>query len=210
MKSQRKNKTLNKRIFVLILLLFMVIGLGGYGVYSYYWTQGSFDGSASVDIASFDPEVTIDSQDFLGKGGEVVLSCPNTSTGSGSVTCTGTIDVENNGSTDITVEVLDPSSSINRDPRMDDSYISLNDGLSLSISSTNVTFDSNDSSSITIEPHSTETLNMNVNVNIDSVFANDELTEKAEVPIEEYSSLTYGTYHQVLVSFKLKATQDHD
>ena len=91
-----KNKKSNKRVFLIILLLFIMLGFAGYGVYSYFWTEGNYNGADTIRITPFNPETIIDSNsNFLGDGGDVILSCPNV-TGNETITCTGEITVKNN------------------------------------------------------------------------------------------------------------------
>lgn len=116
METKKKDK---KKLLVLLLLLVAVVGITGYGVYSYYWTQGNFsqnDASNSDDYnvikidGSYDPRTgdsSSSANEFLGNGGTVVLTCPEKSNGKETITCTGTIWVANYGSTEIDVEVLD-------------------------------------------------------------------------------------------------------
>ena len=107
MSKKESKKQDKKKLLILVLFLFAVVGLAGYGAYSYFWTQGSFSGkSDDVQVASFDPQVEYNG-DFLGDGGTVTLQCPESTTGSGTVTCTGTLSVYNNGGTDITIAVND-------------------------------------------------------------------------------------------------------
>ena len=78
MSSKKQGK---KKLLILALLLFAVVGIAGYGVYSYYWTQGNFKAaSQDIEVLSFDPETTIDeTTKFLGEGGAVTLTCPSSS-----------------------------------------------------------------------------------------------------------------------------------
>ena len=71
-----------------MIILFVVIGLTGYGAYSYFYTSGSYSGHDEIDIASFNPEVD---GDFLGDGGTLTLTCPESETGNETIYCTGTL-----------------------------------------------------------------------------------------------------------------------
>ena len=100
------SKNNKKKILILALLLFIIVGFAGYGVYSYLYAQKDFSGSDTVSVVAFDPEVEISSsENFLGSGGTVELSCPTSSSGNGTVTCTQELEVKNNGGTNITVTV---------------------------------------------------------------------------------------------------------
>jgi len=108
-KKMKKNK---KKILIIALLLFTIIGLTGYGVYSYYWTQGDFtssDGQIRTNKV-FDPEGLHEynedsdsyNMSFLGDGGEVKLVCADDDY-DGYLTCTGYSPVGNDGNVSINV-----------------------------------------------------------------------------------------------------------
>lgn len=105
MKNKESNKYGKKKLFILVLLLFMIIGIAGYGVYSYFYTSGSYTARTNdISIASFNPNID---GDFLGDGGTLTLTCPESETGSGTVECTGTLQISNGGNTDIDLSISD-------------------------------------------------------------------------------------------------------
>ncbi len=108
MKNNKK-----KKILVIALLLFAIIGVAGYGVYSYYWTQGSFGTSSSGSNAvylngSFNPHTSDNGSYILGYGGSIELTCSEPDSNK-EVTCTGSTTIVNDGSTAVDVEVLNPT-----------------------------------------------------------------------------------------------------
>lgn len=190
--SKEGNKKDKKKLAILILLLFAVVGIAGYGVYSYYWTEGDFIGKGStIDIAAFDPQTTInDNTDFLGSGGTLKITCPDSTTGNDNLTCTGTVLVSNNGDTDITVEVLDAESG-----KYDNSaaYFDINVS-NPSFSWTTKTISAGDSS----------TLSIDVPVSVTSDYGSSNPVNAGS------SSIETSGYWGVDVKFKLKATQVHN
>jgi hypothetical protein len=103
-----KNKD-NKKMLVLVLLLVAVIGVVGYGTYSYYFTQGEFSHYTAyydnyIQITdSFFPRIGSGStgtgyNEFLGNGGTMELECPEYSSGHERIQCTGSLIIENSGS----------------------------------------------------------------------------------------------------------------
>ena len=201
MTTKNEKKKDKKKMLVLALFIFAVVGLAGYGVYSYYWTQGSFDSNSNtIKVTSFNPETYIDGNfDFLGNGGTVTLSCGNTSSyyysnGHETVTCTGGVSVTNNGGTDITLEVEDTNASLNGGSEI------------ASISSTSLKWDSSDSSvSNLISSSNSDYLNITVEVEVDNGAGVGESDDAVEV-----TSPVIGGEFYVDVSFRLKATQDHE
>ncbi|MBR2712918.1 MAG: hypothetical protein IKE73_04345 [Bacilli bacterium] len=180
-----KNKTNNsdkKKLFILILLLFVVIGVTGYGAYSYFYTSGSYSGNEEIDIASFNPEID---GDFLGDGGSLTLTCPESATGNEVVNCTGTLDVVNNGNTPITLSTSNASVSLNN--------LSHDD---VSSSAGTPTFSWSDA---TVSEGNTSTLTVTVPVTLSSHFGSSD----------GYSRDTAyaGEAIEVRVSFKITATQ---
>ena len=144
-----KEKRNNMKIIALVLLLFVAIGVTGYGTYSYFYTNGSFSGNSEVSIASFDPQFS-EGGDFLGHGGSITLSCPNSEYGDETITCTGTLDIYNNGNTAITVATSNEEVNINT--------LSTD---AVSVSTGDPTFTWTDT---TIDPSTTETLTVTVPV----------------------------------------------
>lgn len=188
--TKKEDKKDKKKLLVLALFLFAVVGLAGYGVYSYYWTQGSYDAdSNTIEVASFDPETTIsDSDRFLGEGGSVTLSCPSSSNGKETITCTGSLNVKNKGGTAITVDVLEASAT---------EYSKQGD-FTTSVGDPRFNW-----TSTTISAGESETLTIEVSASVDNGTQNG--LESSE---EEYVSQPVpGGSFEVQVDFKLKATQ---
>ena len=186
MKNKESNKSDKKKLFILILLLFVVIGVSGYGAYSYFYTSGSFSGSDTVDIASFDPQVDY-SGDFLGHGGTMQLTCPDSELGNETVNCTGTLSVYNNGGTDITVSTSNESADV--DPLTSDVVTATAGTPSFSWSNT------------TITSGSSETLTVTVPVSLSGCFGSSSSCERTE-PYD-------GEAISVSVSFIIRAEQVH-
>ncbi len=192
MTNKNSNKKDKKKLIVIALFLFAVISLGGYGVYSYFFTEGEFDGTSNqVSIASFDPRTSINSDSFLGDGGSVDISCPSYYTGTTNYECTGSISISNNGGTDIEVEVLDAGS-----------------GYTTHRVNENIAFDATASSpefgwtTKRISAGSSEQLYITIPVTISSDFDSDSA-------VETNSPYNGGDWVSVTTSFKLKATQVH-
>ena len=108
---KKNNKSNKKKLIAIFLFLFALSGVIGYGAYSYYWTQGSYETEEeTINIIAFDPEVyNHGSQFFLGNGGTIPLSCDDQSNGHDTITCTGDATIINAGGTDITLEVENAS-----------------------------------------------------------------------------------------------------
>jgi len=190
-KEKKKDK---KKIVILLLVIFAVVGIAGYGVYSYYWTQGDFDGVGStIEIAAFDPQTTVDSDsDFLGNGGEVHISCPDSTEGNEHMSCEGSVLVSNNGDTDITVEVLNAESGA-YDVDVSDSSFDIDTGTpSFSWSST------------TIAAGESTTLNISVPFTVTSDYGSD-------LPVYAGTGAAHdGNAIGISLRFELKATQVHN
>ena len=186
MKNKESNKQNKKKSLILVLLLFVLVGIAGYGVYSYFYTSGSYSASDDVSIAAFDPEIN---GDFLGNGGTLTLTCPSDEDGSGTVECTGSLTVSNNGDTAITVATSNASVHLDE------------------LSHDNVTATAGtpvfawEGNSTTIEAGNTKTLDVTVPVSLSSNFASGEGYSRDS----EYTGEAIG----VTVSFQITATQVH-
>ena len=190
---EKKDKKDKKKLFVLILFLFAIIALAGYGVYSYFWTEGNFSGTSdTVQISSFDPQTSVNG--FVGSGGSVTLTCPSTANSGDTVNCTGEVSVYNNGDTGITVSTSDESAEVN-----ESSYKDYEAGdSSENVTTGTPTFQW---SNTTIAANSSENLTITVPVTISSAFTSDTAVEK--------SNAYKGGSYEVEVYFNLKATQVH-
>lgn len=199
---ERKNN--KKRLAILILLLVALVGVTGYGVYSYYYTQGSFNTQEASDESSenviritgeFNPIVdgTGDSgsgNEFLGRGGSVDLECPDSSGGHERIKCTANISVRNEGTTPITVEVEDGSATATSDS-----------GIHVYANSPIFDWEYNTK---TIAAGQTEELNVEVYVNVGS-----ESTIEGDQAVLVTGPVNEGTL-KASVSFRLKATQNNN
>ena len=194
MTKKESNKKDKKKLLILILLLFAVIGVTGYGAYSYFWTQGSFSGTSdSVSVASFDPETSVNG--FVGSGGSVTLTCPDSTMGNETVDCTGTVTVYNNGGTDITVSTS--SISANTNDLSDDN-------VTATVGTPNFSW-----SNTTIAANNSENLTITVPVTLSSDFGSSESVSRST----PYNGDTYDGYDdaiEVTVDFNLKAAQVHN
>lgn len=183
---ETKESNNKKKLIILALLLFMIIGITGYGVYSYFYTSGNYSASKNVSVASFNPEVD---GDFLGDGGTLSLSCPSSETGSGTVECTGTLTVSNNGETDITVTTS--NAVVNLDPLSEDN-------VTATAGTPSFEWDDDDN---TIYGGNSKVLTVTVPVYLSSDFADSDGHSRDS----EYEGEAIG----VTVSFKITATQVH-
>ena len=191
--SKEKNK---KKTIILVLLLFAVVGIAGYGVYSYFWTEGSFDGysSSTISVASFDPQVNV--AGFVGEGGTVTLTCPDSETGNETIECTGTVTVTNNGGSDITVSAshgVPTVTPINHD--------------SASATAGTPTFDW---SSTTISSGYSSELTITVPVTITSDFGSSSSVETNQPYHIDDETKSAPDAFEVKVAFDITAAQVHD
>ena len=198
-----KNK---KKIFVLALLLFAAIGVIGYGVYSYYYTEATFENetASSEDsdnviriTGSFNPITDASgpsgataTSSFLGNGGELSLECPETTGGHETINCTASLTVRNEGSTEIRVQYYDVSSDASSSEA------------TVSVDSTSLNWGSYDYDNYTyISPGSSATLYASVDVNVGSSSSIDSGDGVyVDSPVSSGSLEAY-------VSFRLEARQ---
>jgi len=195
-----------KKLIVILLLLFAVIGVAGYGVYSYYYTFGEMeteeaDSEYDDNVISitdvFKPWVSQDSgmSDFLGKGGTIDLSCPGNISRNQKITCEATVHVENKGTTPISVSYSDVYANA-----------SSND-VSTSVVSRSLSWaspDYYDSSTTTISANSSTELYIEVEVNVgDGEYSSSDEAQFVTAPVASGSLSAY-------VGFRLDATQNHD
>ena len=202
----KKNK--NKKVLIIILLIiFTFIGLAGYGVYSYYWTQGSFEGTDTVTIASFDPRTYIDNDDFLGNGGTVSLSCyvsGSNQNNNRDNMCTGSLTIHNNGDTDIVVTVSNASVTTRTVPCESGTNCGHSAADDMTVYPETPSFSW---TTKTIAPGEDEYLDLEVYTEVSDGFGSDT-SIFAEESIHDYDS--YHNAKEVYVSFKLKAEQAHE
>lgn len=194
-----------RNLLVIILLLLAIVGLSGYGAYSYFATEGSFDTEEASDddadnliriTGEFKPVVDEATSGgsgyenhYLGNGGSIYLTCPSTTTGHETITCSTTVTVRNEGTTDIYVEAegLDA-----------EAYVSDNDDITATASNPRFSWDN-----YTLSPNSSRTLTIYVDVAV-GMDSNDDDTEVlVSGPVEDGSV-------SASVDFKLKATQAHE
>lgn len=195
-----------KMLLVIALLLVALFGVTGYGAYSYYATQGSFE---TEDASSEDSEnviritgtfkPTVDGvggpsgssssgNSFLGNGGTLYLTCPETSSGHETITCTTSVTVKNEGTTGIYVDVEDASSDTNVEYG------------SVTASAEEPEFNWNETY---ISAGSSRQLNISVDVNVGSSNeVSDDTEEIVYGPVE-------GGEIKASVSFKIGVTQEH-
>ena len=202
----KKNK---KKILVLALLLFTFVGVIGYGVYSYYYTEGTVDTVSASDessdnviriTGSFNPTVESyassgssgsgSSGGFLGSGGTVYLDCPETTGGHETITCSATMTVRNEGSTGIYVYYYDTYS-----------YASSSDA-TVDADSPDLYWSGEGSSETYISSGSSATLNISVDVNVGSTSSISD--SEAQLVTEPISSGSLSAS----VSFRLHASQN--
>ena len=190
---KKNNKSNKKKLIAIFLFLFALSGVIGYGAYSYYWTQGSYETEEeTINIIAFDPEVYNHSSEFfLGNGGTLPLSCEKEqSNGHETVECYGDATISNKGGTDITLAVENSS--------VDLSYI---DGVDIDYSGATFTLGAE-----TLAPGEQTTITVRVPLVIDNGTANGD---GGYDPVEVHAPVSGGEF-TVSANFKLKATQVQD
>ena len=188
------NTEKTKKVIIAVLFIVAVIGIVGYGVYSVEYETGTFVTEASITVGSFDPQTIVsDTASFLGDGGIASITCPPV-TGDGTIICTGSMTIKNNGDGPIVVEVVEADE--------DDEYSKPK----VSESSSDV-FTGEASGIIydwmtkTIGPKETVVLNISVPVQIVSNYNSAEQFEySSEYPLED-------KYETLEVTFSIRAYQ---
>lgn len=185
-----KNK---KKMLLALLIVFALVGIVGYGVYSYYWTRGTVTGSSSVNIHSFNPQIYAnEGWKFLGEGGTIYLSCPDGAVlGSNEddyVDCTAELQIENEGSTAVTLEVEDAEGSVRKD------Y--WEGTVEPVFSWTTKTIDANSSTTLVITAR--------VRIDREAQYGSENVDGDAV-----YVTSAVGGYSAPSVTFKLKASEDY-
>jgi len=181
-------KNNKKKLLIIFLFLFALVGVVGYGVYSYYFTKGEVQSNSdSIEVLSFNPEVS-DSEGtrFLADGGSLELECPDSTRGGETLTCTGTLTVTNNGGTDIYLSLDDISTNVSKD-----GYIEASAG--------DASFEWEDE---TLAPGESTTLTISVPVTAGTSGG------ASSDPVEVYNSVQGGSV-SVTANFKIIATQSH-
>ena len=204
-----KNK---KSKIVILLLLLLFTGLVGYGVYSYYWAKGTFTGTESITIASFNPQTYIENEDFLGNGGEIRLDCSVAGSynsqyydGTDNI-CQGSLQISNNGDTDIVITISDATSNskfIHGEPGRPE-YMGPADNMSVTTNSPSFNWTTK-----TLAPGESDNLEVEVYAEVSDGFDSSSAIQATE-GIYDQSGSSYHDNIQVYVSFKAKAEQVHD
>ena len=179
-------KNNKKKLLIIFLFLFALVGVVGYGVYSYYFTKGEVQSNSdSIEVLAFDPRINTTSGDsFLGSGGSVELDCPDSTRGGETLTCTGTLTVTNNGGTDIYLSLDDISTDVSTN-----GYIEASAG--------DASFEWEDD---TLAPGESTTLTISV-----PVTAGNSGGASSD-PVEVYDTVQGGSV-SVIANFKIIATQ---
>jgi len=107
-----------RKVFIIVLILLAVAVVTGYGVYSYYTTEGVFGANGNTNPDSdnvvhlnvtFNPNIDHSAEYTIGYGGDVELTCTEPDSNK-EITCSGSTRICNDGTSSIYVEVLEPSS----------------------------------------------------------------------------------------------------
>jgi hypothetical protein len=195
--TKKKDK---KKLILVLLLLVALVGVTGYGVYSYYYTQGDVQNESQSDdenviriTGEFDPEVdgggdSSSGNGFLGNGGTLSLTCPDTASGHGRITCNGSITVRNDGTTPIYVSVYSASA-----------YTDVITG-NVALHAGDPSFNWENGKTL-IQPGNSETLSVSVDVSVGSDGSID--TDQGQLVTAPVSA---GDF-KANVSFTLKASQ---
>lgn len=199
----KKNK---KKTLVIALLLFALVGIAGYGVYSYYYTIGTVDTPTATSdsdenviniTGSFNPRIadnnasssSSSSDQFLGQGGSINLNCPEKVGANETFTCTASATVRNSGSTPIRVEYEDFYPNVS------------SDNANVSIESSSISWSNTSSSYTTISAGSSETIYIEVEVKTGN--STSVASDQPELVTEPIASGSLNAY----ASFRLEARQ---
>lgn len=195
-----------KKVLVLGLLLFAVVGLAGYGVYSYYYTMGTIDTSEATSdtdqnviniTGSFNPRIednnassgSSSSDQFLGQGGSINLNCPEKVGANETFTCTASATVRNSGSTPIRVSYEDFYPNVS------------SSDATVSVVSSSISWSNTSSSYTTISSGSSETIYIEVEVKTGN--STSVASDQPELVTEPIASGSLSAY----ASFRLEAEQ---
>lgn len=199
----KKNK---KKTLVIALLLFALVGIAGYGVYSYYYTIGTVNTPTATSdtdenviniTGSFNPRIadnnasssSSSSDQFLGQGGSINLNCPEKVGANETFTCTASATVRNSGSTPIRVEYEDFYPNVS------------SDNANVSIESSSISWSNTSSSYTTISSGSSETIYIEVEVKTGN--STSVASDQPELVTEPIASGSLNAY----ASFRLEARQ---
>ena len=205
----KKNK---KKTLVIALLLFALVGIAGYGVYSYYYTIGTVNTPTATSdsdenviniTGSFNPRVESSSAEsgvsgmdqFLGNGGSIPLTCPDKVGANETFTCTASVTVRNSGSTPIIVDYEDFNANV-----------SSNDA-TVSVVSSNISWDypnEYNSYRTTISAGNSEDLDIEVEVKTGN--STSVASDEPELVTEPIASGSLNAY----ASFRLEARQQNN
>ena len=191
-----------RKLLIIALLLFAVIGIAGYGAYSYYYTESTMSTETPNDAnadnviritGEFNPWVSVPSlsEGFLGNGGSIALVCPEKTGINKQITCESTVEVQNNGSTPIRVSYSNFYTSAS------------SDDISVSVANSHIGWNDSSNSYIVIEPSSHSNLYISAIVNVGNPGNNNIGNDEPELvtgPVESGSLTAYA-------SFSLSATQ---
>lgn len=199
----KKNNN-KKKMLVIVLLLVVMLGVVGYGAYSYYYTIGTLNTPAATSTGdenvinitgSFNPYVTDEGESssdrFLGAGGSVTLSCPQTIGPNETFYCESSLTVHNSGSTPISVSYYDFDPNIS------------SDDVTVSIESSSISWDNSNYSYITIEPNDSEHLSIRVQIKV-----GDSTSVPGDEPILVNEPVTGGGSFSAYANFRLSASQN--
>ena len=191
-------KNNKKKLLIIFLFVFAIVGVVGYGAYSYYYTTGNMEtNSDTIYISSFNP--TTYNGMFLGDGGDgstvAELDCPDQyAGGNDTVYCTASTTVHNDGDTTFTLNV---------------SNISVNDEMSNQSGGTvgyTIGTPTTSWSQSTVDPSESGDLTITVPITFDNNTSNSAQSSEAEYVSEPVA----GGQLDLTVSYSITATQVHD
>ena len=183
-----------------------MVGIAGYGVYSYYYTIGTVNTPTATSdtdenviniTGSFNPRIadnnasssSSSSDQFLGQGGSINLNCPEKVGANETFTCTASATVRNSGSTPIRVEYEDFYPNVS------------SDNANVSIESSSISWSNTSSSYTTISAGSSETIYIEVEVKTGN--STSVASDQPELVTEPIASGSLNAY----ASFRLEAEQ---
>ena len=191
-----------RKLLISALLLFAVIGIAGYGAYSYYYTESTMSTETPNDAnadnviritGEFNPWVSVPSlsEGFLGNGGSIALVCPEKTGINKQITCESTVEVRNDGSTPISVSYSDFYASASSD----DIYVS--------VANSGIWWPNSYGNSIRLDAGSSANVYISVDVNVGNPDNNNIGNDEPELVTGPVASGTLNAY----ASFRLSATQ---